>query len=318
MGWLERFVPTPENVRGLFAVESLADQIANGDDAPLVVLHGPPGTGKSHLVQILFERIAPAEHRLLRAREDFELRTPDGAHEVETLVVEDVQYLPKAAYDRFASLLDDRANHGRPTLATASTPPNQLRRRDLPFPARIASRLASGLVVGLTPLGPASRRRLFDAFVARAGLSVPDEIAAWIAETARGARAVESAAANLELLARIHGKLPRPALLREHLETQLDALAPNVERIVGLVAGHFRIPAKDIRSKSRTRSLVTPRHVSMYLARQLTPLSLGQIGAYFSGCDHTTVLHACRKVESSLDADPALSGAVRHLHDELK
>ena len=55
----------------------------------------------------------------------------------------------------------------------------------------------------------------------------------------------------------------------------------------------------------------------MYLARQLTELSLNQIGAYFGGRDHSTVLHACRKVEHSLEHDPMLSGAVRQLHREL-
>ena len=55
----------------------------------------------------------------------------------------------------------------------------------------------------------------------------------------------------------------------------------------------------------------------MYLARQLTPLSLQQIGAYFGGRDHSTVLHACRKVERALDGDAVLSGAVRQLHAEL-
>jgi chromosomal replication initiator protein len=55
----------------------------------------------------------------------------------------------------------------------------------------------------------------------------------------------------------------------------------------------------------------------MYLARMLTPLSLEQIGAYFGGRDHSTVLHACRKVEEALDNDPALSGLVRQLHADL-
>jgi len=60
-----------------------------------------------------------------------------------------------------------------------------------------------------------------------------------------------------------------------------------------------------------------PRQVGMYLARRLTPLSLEQIGAYFGGRDHSTVLHACRKVERALAEDPGLIGAVRQLHADL-
>ena len=67
---------------------------------------------------------------------------------------------------------------------------------------------------------------------------------------------------------------------------------------------------------SARRALV-PRQVGMYLARQLTELSLQQIGAYFGGRDHSTVLHACRKVEQALTEDAALFGAVRQLHADL-
>jgi chromosomal replication initiator protein len=72
-----------------------------------------------------------------------------------------------------------------------------------------------------------------------------------------------------------------------------------------------------MRSASRLRNTLLPRQVGMYLARQLTPLSLEQIGAYFGGRDHSTVLHAVRKVEQALAHDAALSGAVRQLQADL-
>jgi chromosomal replication initiator protein len=63
--------------------------------------------------------------------------------------------------------------------------------------------------------------------------------------------------------------------------------------------------------------VLLPRQVGMYLARRLTPLSLGQIGAYFGGRDHSTVLHACKKVEEAQAGDASLSGALRELHADL-
>jgi chromosomal replication initiator protein len=63
--------------------------------------------------------------------------------------------------------------------------------------------------------------------------------------------------------------------------------------------------------------VLLPRQVGMYLARELTPLSLQQIGAYFGGRDHSTVLHACRKVKQALSRDASLSGLVRELHADL-
>ena len=114
----------------------------------------------------------------------------------------------------------------------------------------------------------------------------------------------------------MHHKLPGAEAIREHLEKHLDADRPSVDRITNRVAVHYRVPAKDLRSRSRRRAILVPRHVSMYLARQLTPMSFQQIGAWFGGCDHSTVLYACRKVEESLGEDAVLSGTVRQLHDE--
>jgi chromosomal replication initiator protein len=77
------------------------------------------------------------------------------------------------------------------------------------------------------------------------------------------------------------------------------------------------VEPNQLRSRRRWQHVLVARQVGMYLARRLTPLSLEQIGAYFGGRDHTTVLHACRKVEQALDTDVALSGAVRQLQAEL-
>jgi chromosomal replication initiator protein len=90
-----------------------------------------------------------------------------------------------------------------------------------------------------------------------------------------------------------------------------------VDRIVRRVSAYFRLEPRQLRSQRRQRRLLIARQVSMYLARRLTPLSLQQIGACFGGRDHTTVLHACRKVEQALERDAQLSGAVHDLQAEL-
>jgi chromosomal replication initiator protein len=90
-----------------------------------------------------------------------------------------------------------------------------------------------------------------------------------------------------------------------------------VERIVQRVSGYFRLEPRQLRSRRRYRHILLPRQVGMYLARQLTELSLEQIGASFGGWNHSTVLHACRKVEQALTSDMVLSGTVRRLHADL-
>src|SRR5262249_50059018 len=102
-----------------------------------------------------------------------------------------------------------------------------------------------------------------------------------------------------------------------HFRAEAESGRPTVERITQWVGRYFQVEPRQLQSRSRLRTALVPRQVSMYLARQLTDLSLEQIGAYFGGRDHTTVLHACRKVEQALTDDVPLSQAVRQLHADL-
>jgi chromosomal replication initiator protein len=308
-GWMDRFLPLPENRSALLAVQRLAD----GGDVDAVYLHGPSGSGKTHLAHLLLELLRDRTAACVSAREEFASGSncPDG----DLLIVEDVQFLPEGGVERFVDLLDRR--QGRATLVTGNAGPGTLRHRGQRLPARLTSRLAAGLVVSVAPPGPASRRLVLDRWLADHRFEVAPEIVDWLARKARGLRAFESAVGQIALLRKMSDKAPGVDSIREHLEKHLDADRPSVDRIAGHVAGHYRVPAKELRSRSRRRAVLVPRHVSMYLTRQLTPMSFQQIGSYFGGCDHSTVLYACRKVEEALGEDAVLSGTVRQLHDEL-
>jgi chromosomal replication initiator protein len=106
-------------------------------------------------------------------------------------------------------------------------------------------------------------------------------------------------------------------MLAEYFGVEAEANRPTVERIVQRVGRYFQVEPRQLQARSRARGTLLPRQIGMYLARQLTELSLQQIGAYFGGRDHSTVLHACRKVEKALACDARLSGAVRQLHADL-
>src|SRR4029077_21239148 len=96
-----------------------------------------------------------------------------------------------------------------------------------------------------------------------------------------------------------------------HFSVQVERTRPTLERIASQVGGYFRIELRQLQSRRRHRNILLPRQIGMYLARQLTALSLEQIGTYFGGRDHTTVLHACRKVAQALDHDVVLSATGR-------
>src|SRR5947209_1502685 len=175
-----RLVPLPENRSAREAVDRLAEAVRRGADFPLLFLHGPPGAGKSHLATTLIEQVAQGEpprtaQTLAAAELGRELlRPPVERREVsreavgaDLLVIEDVQHLPPAAGGELAGILDRRQARRRATLVTAVRGPAELEHA-----ARLTSRLAGGLVVGIPPLSEPSRRQLAAALCADRQLKV--------------------------------------------------------------------------------------------------------------------------------------------------
>jgi chromosomal replication initiator protein len=315
-----RLVALPENRSALAAVEELLDQVKGAEQGvtPFVYLHGPAGSGKTALAQAVAESLGD-EVCVVSARDLAGTdRDADELEKCALLIVEDLQHLPTRAVETLVQVIDARMQHGAPMLFTALTGPRHLSHRGSKFPTRLTSRLASGLVVALEPWQQPSRLLFLRELAERRKQEVPDGVLTWLAETlTAGGRQLEGALRQIDSLQRM---LKRPLSLedlRMHFRSQVDAQAPTVERIVEHVGDCFHVEPKQLRSPRRSRQLLVARQVSMYLARRLTSLSLQQIGTFFGGRDHTTVLHACRRVEEALQADAAFSGTVRRIYAEL-
>jgi chromosomal replication initiator protein len=345
-----RWVSTPENRAALDAVQRVAACVRSRRPRRVVsplFLHGPPGTGKTHLVSALVEEVtrhSPDLAVTTLSAGDFAIppnagqsanppaglgrlaTCPTGSDSAEEtdavaaarhsdlLVVEDVQHLPATSDDRLVQLFDYLHVRRQQLVFTATVGPRHLAH----LSGRLTSRLACGLVVGLEPLAAPSRLAFLQDKAQRRQLPVRHDVLAWLAEhLTGGGRQLEGALARLETLTRLHAHLPDVALVAEHFRAQAAAGRPTVERIAQRVGGYFRVEPRHLQSRQRGRHVLLPRQVGMYLARQLTGLSLEQIGAYFGGRDHSTVLHACRKVEQALVRDAVLSGAVRQLRSDL-
>src|SRR5262245_3405535 len=320
---LDRFVQLPENRAAHRAVEHLAVAAARGIDSPLLFLHGPPGSGKSHLAGGLIERmtrtdsaktavtVAAAEFgRALLQPAPMRRDVTREALDCDLLVIEDVQHLPEAASDELAAVLDRRQSRHKGTLVTAARSP-----ADLGCSTRLAGRLAGGLAIAIQPLGEPSRRELAASLCGERQLNVSADVIAWLARDPGGARPILGDIARLERLA----KGRRGTLTIAVVTAELPATARDespMTRVIDLVGTRYRLSPKAIAGPSRVANVVRARHLAMFLGRELG-LSLVQIGSHLGGRDHTTVMHGCGKIASAAANDPKLSQEIRDLRAEL-
>lgn len=320
---MTRFLATPENRSALAAIQdALLSLTAHGDESlpnPLY-LHGPSGSGKTFLLQALSAELASAgiETCAMSANDFADTHDLNNARTAELLIVEDLQHLPKRYVDNLIQLIDERKRRVLSMIFTAVQGPSQLQHRGSPLPHRLTNRLAGGLTVALEPMQAPSRRRLLKSLAEQTKLNLAPSILDWLATNLTGGgRQLEGAIRQLKTLQRLQPKPLRLADIGAHFQAQIDATAPTVKRIAEHVSGFYLVEPKHLVSARRSHEVLLPRQVSMYLARQLTSLSLEKIGKFFGGRDHKTVQHACKKVEEAMKSDAALSGAVRKMHAEL-
>jgi chromosomal replication initiator protein len=335
----ETFVVGRSNTLAHAAAKQVA-QARRGDPVmfnPLYV-HAGVGLGKTHLLQsIAWAGNATTERKVLYlTAEKFmygfvaalkaqnALAFKDALRAIDVLVIDDMQFLQgKTTQAEFCHTLNALIDAGRQVVIAADRPPSDLESLD----ERVRSRLAGGLVVEMGSLGEELRLEILKARVAAAKLyhpdfDVPAPVLVYVAKAVtHNGRDLEGALKRL--LA--HSKLTGQTVTLEMAEREVrDLIRPQepkrikIEEIQRVVARQYNVSRSDLLSSRRTANVVRPRQVAMYLAKTLTLRSLPEIGRRFGGRDHTTVLHAVRKIENLVNNDTALAEEIEILKRQLQ
>jgi chromosomal replication initiator protein len=335
----DSFIVGRSNTLAHAAAKQVA-QARRGDSVmfnPLYV-HAGVGLGKTHLLQALaWAGNACTERKVLyltaerfmygfvaALRSQTAIAFKEALRTIDVLVIDDLQFLQgKSTQAEFCHTLNALIDAGRQVVIAADRPPSELESLD----ERVRSRLAGGLAVEMGALAEELRLEILKhrAAVARQihpGFDVPPPVLTFIA------RAVTHNGRDLEgalnrLLA--HSKLTGQPVTLEMAEREVrDLVRPQepkrvkIEDIQRIVARQYNVSRADLLSSRRTANVVRPRQVAMYLAKTLTLRSLPEIGRRFGGRDHTTVLHAVRKIENLVGSDNALAEEIEILKRQLQ
>jgi len=293
-----------------------------------LVFCGPSGTGKSFLAAGLVSHEQDKETTFTTGA-DF---ARNFAHAIDTksvpelraklietpqLIIDDLESLGRrqAAQLELSIILDERQDAALPTIVICRQPPGLISS----LCDRLISRLSAGLIASFQHPGLTSRRLLIKAFADLLHIDIDGPARQKLAEESPRASlhsALQLRHALVQLASETDGPLDESAVAT-FLAQFVKSRTPTLSSISNLVSHYFRLKVSDLRGPKRQQQVVRARGLAMYLARKYTNKSLAQLGDYFGGRDHTTVLHACRKTERLANSDRATQQALDDLHQQL-
>jgi chromosomal replication initiator protein len=242
---------------------------------------------------------------------------------VDLLLIDDMQFLQGKSATEFGHTLGTLLTGAKQVVVAGDAPPRDLEMLD----ERVRSRLSGGLVVSINPLDLDLRKAIITRRAEQASARFADahftpQVIDYVARVVVSHGRDLDGAVNRLLAANQLTKEPITVQLAERtladLVRQRDTRRVRIEDILRIVSRHYKVPRNDLLSSRRSRDVVRPRQIAMFLAKALTSRSLPEIGRRFGGRDHTTVLHSVRKVEQMIKDDGDLAQEIELLKRMLE
>ena len=298
-------------------------------------IYGGVGLGKTHLMHAIGHYIlehndnnkvsyASSEqftNELINAiRFDRTVEFRNKYRSMDVLLVDDIQFLAgkESTQEEFFHTFNTLYEANKQIIISSDRPPKEIPTLE----DRLRSRFEWGLITDIQPPDLETRIAILRKKAQQENLFIPDESIFYIADNINSnIRELEGALIRVKAYATLNNKEINTDLVAEILKDVIPAKKPKpitIELIQQVVSSYYNIRVEDFKAKKRTKHVAFPRQVAMYLARELTDLSLPKIGEAFGGRDHTTVIHACDKINTELNENFELQDKIKDIMESIK
>lgn len=297
-------------------------------------IYGGVGLGKTHLMHAVGQRVlqkSPKSKVLYITSEDFtnqmisaiQNRTMQKFREkyrnVDVLLIDDIQFIAgkESTQEEFFHTFNTLYDAHKQIIVSSDRPPKEIQSLE----ERLISRFEWGLVTDIQPPDFETRIAILKKKSEKETIVLPEDVFYFLAEKIKSnIRELEGALIRVVAYAKLIGKEVSADMAKEVLKDMIieGEKKITIDLIQKKVAEYFDTKPSDMRAKKRSKAVAYPRQIAMYLARQLTDFSLPEIGDQFGGRDHTTVMHACNKIENDLKEKSGLKVLIDKLIHSIK
>ena len=329
----DNFIIGPSNRFAEAAAEAVARD--PGRNYNPLFIYGGVGLGKTHLLRSIGRRIAqnktdarvlyvPSEKFInefidaLRFEKMKEFRAKYRS--LDCLLIDDIQFLmgKDSSQEEFFYTFNTLYDSHKQIVICSDRPPKETLVGD-----RLVSRFEWGVIADIQSPDLETRIAILRKKTEDGNFNVPEDVILFVANHIKSnIRELEGSIIRITAYASLTGAPltvdTARRVLRDILNAPEHATLITVEQVQRVVARHFNLDIRDMKSKRRTDAIAFPRQVAMYLARTLTEMSTLEIGTHFGGKDHTTVMHACNKIKNKLSADPYFVALVNKITQDIR